>query len=327
MKILKKIFGSPSSENETEQTETRRKNQAETLKYDGIRAKQIHEYAIASRCLGMAFEMNPDDMETCSYLAEVYIYTGESEKAWPLLQRLNEQEPQNIKILLAMGQVAARLEMWQETDEACQKALQIDEQLPAAYLILGHSAHRQGDDIMAIAHLTKAITLDETLDEAFRQRAEVLCSMGQYNESRKDADTLIKRQPEGEAGWMLKGDIERNAGLTAEAINAYAQVRRLNPFNGEAFLKEGDCLLAENKPEQALSLYNEAIELQPDFTEAYKARGNAKMLLGDKNGALEDLKKTLELSPNAEDAIKDGEYSNIENEIENKYKQLNPYGF
>lgn len=324
MSFLKKLFGTAPQENDEERT---RRNRFDTLKYDGIRALQMHEFALATRYLDQALVLCPDDMETCSYLAEAHMQTGETEQALPLLQRLAAHEPQNTNILLALAQAAVRLKNWEEAAEACRKALEADDKLAAAYYVKGEAAHRQGNEIEAVAYLTQALQLDDTCDAARQLRAEVLCVMRQFTEAREDADALLTRHPDEENVWLLKGNIEAGAGQLKEAARAFARTCELNPFNHEALLKEGECLVADGQAEKALERYNDAIATEPDFAEAYKARGNVRMLTGDKQGALEDLKKALELKPSAIGAIADGEYSNMENRMEDMYRRLNPYGF
>ena len=49
-------------------------------------------------------------------------------------------------------------------------------------------------------------------------------------------------------------------------------------------------------------------------------------MLNDKAGAADDLKKALENSPEAAKAL-EGQFSNIEQEMNEQYKNRNPYGF
>ena len=100
----------------------------------------------------------------------------------------------------------------------------------------------------------------------------------------------------------------------------------LNPFHREASLLLGTILAATERWSDALGMWNETIELQPDFAEAYRERGAVKYKLHNEKGAAEDLKKSLELQPDAASVI-EGEFSNLENEMNARFKGMNPYGF
>lgn len=326
MSFLKKLFGSAPAEPTAEQLERERMAKFEILKYDGVRAKKAGEVALAVRLFNEALTLQPDDMETCSYLAEVYLLISEPEKALPLLQRLAEHDPQNMSVLMALAQAAARMKAWQTVTEVCQKAFLVDDKQAAVYYMMGRASHGQGDNISAVAMYTKALTLDDGLADAYRLRARVLCEMGQYAEALKDADALLALDEEAEEAWLLKGDVEARLGHVGEARQAYGKTRALNPFNREAVFHEAGLLVAAGDLQAALVLYDEALALEPDCADMYKARGNVKLLMGDKDGSLEDVKKALELAPDAGKEI-DGSYTNLENRMENQYKRNNPYGF
>ena len=75
-----------------------------------------------------------------------------------------------------------------------------------------------------------------------------------------------------------------------------------------------------------MAVYDEAIELQPDFAEAYKQRGGVRLALHDKEGAADDLRRALELKPEVVSEV-EGEFTNVENQMSERYRNMNPYGF
>ena len=85
-------------------------------------------------------------------------------------------------------------------------------------------------------------------------------------------------------------------------------------------------MLAGSLFDKALALYDEAIDLDPTFAEAWRCRGGVRHHLHDEAGAADDLKHALELAP-ANEVVPDGEYSNVENAMNDRYRSLNPYGF
>ena len=141
-----------------------------------------------------------------------------------------------------------------------------------------------------------------------------------------DAEALLALDNENEEYLLLHADALQGTGRDTEAEEAYLKVREMNPFSMEAMEKLGAFYALHHQLDKALVLYDEAIELQPENAVAYKLRGAVKLQLNDKLGAEDDLKKSLELQPESAKEL-DGEYSNIENKMEQRYRAQNPFQF
>ena len=204
------------------------------------------------------------------------------------------------------------------------KALQPDE--PAVLYCCGEAEHGLGNDLAAIACLTQCLALKEDFAQARLLRARVLQDMGQHAEVLADAEALVALDPEEETYRMLHAQTCAALGRTDEAVADCEAVRAQNPFAQEAVLLLGALYEQATQWDKALALYDEAIDLQPDFAAAYKARGGVKHHLKDEAGAAEDLKQALTLAPEKAAEI-DGSYTNVENEMNARYRQMNPYGF
>ena len=178
-----------------------------------------------------------------------------------------------------------------------------------AHYLLGKADNGQGDDLMCIAHLSKAIVLKDDFTEARLMRAEALTKMHQYKEAMEDIEAILAQNNEDESALLLRGKIKEANGDTAGAETDYTHVTGLNPFNEQGFLYLGQLYIGQKKLTEAIALFDEAIELNPNFVQAYHERGRAKLLNGDKEGATEDMKKELELNPKESEAF-NGQYNN-----------------
>ena len=261
MGFFKSFFSGKSDSPANEKQKNEQKN-FEIFKYDGMRAQRMGRTDYAIKCFTEALAIQ-EDFETMGYLAQVYTQTSELDEAHKLLERMTEIEPEHI----------------------------------STYLSLGKADNGQGDGIMCIAHLTKAIVLKDDFIEARLLRAEALVQMQQYKEAMEDIDTILAQDPEDESAILLRGKIEEATGDKEKAESSYQKVTELNPFNEQAFLYLGQLYITQNKLAEAIELFTEATELNPNFAEAYHERGRAKLLNGDKEGSAEDMKKGLELNP------------------------------
>ena len=76
-------------------------------------------------------------------------------------------------------------------EEAANKAIAIEEGNAVAHYLLGKARKGQDDDLMTIAHLTKAITLKDDFIEARLLRAEALMNLKQYKNMMEDIDAVM----------------------------------------------------------------------------------------------------------------------------------------
>ena len=287
MGFFKSFFSGKPSNPEEEQQKNKQKN-FDIFKYDGMRAQRMGRADYAIKCFQEALALQ-EDFETMGYLVQVYIQTNQLTEARRLLERMAQIEPTHTNTFLNLANVCFAQEDYPAMAEAAQKAIAIEEGNAMAHYLLGKATDGQGDGIMCIAHLTKAILLKDDFTEAR------LLRLGQ--------------DPDEENALLLRGRIKEANGQLEEAEADFRKVTENNPFNEQAYLYLGQLYIGQKKMTEAIALFDEAIELNPNFAKAYHERGRAKLLNGDKEGATEDMKKELELNPKESEAF-NGEYNN-----------------
>lgn len=306
MSFFNKLFGGPAPSSE-EKEQRERLRRFETLRDEGLRAKQAGALPHAARCLEEALRL-VDDLATAGYLAEVCLLQGDDARALPLLRRLAAAEPDNVEVLLLLSQSLTRTGAHAEGREvAARLADSRPDEVRARYVLA--LAERAGGNLFgAIAALTQALTARPDYATARRLRAEILLDMGQGREALDDTQTLLDAAPDDETCLLLHARALA-AGRADEARAAAERLHTLNPFHREAILLLGSLYDAARRHELALALYDEAIALMPDFAEAYDRRGRLRMQLHDDAGAADDLKQALALRPDAARRL-DGTFTN-----------------
>ena len=301
-----------SGKSETPENEKQKNDQKrfDIFKYDGLRAQRMGRPDYAIKCFTEALAIE-EEVETMGYLSQLYIQMGDTAKARELLEKMAVMEPHITNTFLTLGNVCFIQEDYQAMEEAANKAIAIEEGNAVAHYLLGKARQGQDDDLMTIAHLTKAITLKDDFIEARLLRAEALLNLRQYNEMMEDIDAVLAQNPEEETAILLRGKVKEANRQAEEAEADYRLVTEINPFNEQAYLYLGQLYINQKKLTEAIALFDEAIELNPNFAEAYKERGRAKLLNGDKDGSVEDMKKSLELNPKDEASL-NGEFKNLE---------------
>lgn len=316
MGILSAIFGTSKPTPD---------QQYNTLHDDGIRAMQIGEMPYAVKCFMAALELKREPATT-ALLAEVHLRMGNHTEALPLLQELHRLDAANKRVHLLLIETLGRLGHYEEERTAASEFLAQEPTHPAALYLAAEADHGTGNHLAAIAHLTQSLTHEPNMLQAHRLRATILAEMQQWNEALADAEVLLHNQPDDEDHLTLHAQILTAIGRHEEAVADYEHLIALNPFARTATLALGRLYVTLTRYDKALALYDDAIECQPDFAEAYKQRGAIKHHLHDDAGAADDLKKALELAP-ANEVVPDGEYTNMENAMNDRYRAMNPYGF
>lgn len=316
MGFFSSIFGTPTPSEA---------GKFDTLRDDGVRAMQMGELPYAEKCFKAALEIHADD-KVSALLAEAYLRMRNYEAALPLLENLCSTNPDALELHLLLAQTQGELQLFAPQHDTCAAILALHPEEPRALYLAAEADFGLDNPIQAIARLTQSLTLRPDYHTARLLRARVLAAMEQWNEALADADELVRAEPENEDYLYLRAQALSALGRTAEAVADLEALRVLNPFNESAVLLLGALYEQTTRWDKALALYDEAIDLQPGFAAAYKARGGVKHHLKDEAGAAEDLKRSLELAPETSAQL-DGQYTNVENEMNAKYRSMNPYGF
>jgi tetratricopeptide (TPR) repeat protein len=216
--------------------------------------------------------------------------------AFEQLQKLAEAQPDNEGIFVRMANVAYMMEDYGAMADACEKALLINKDDPEVLGLYARACIGQGDQVNAVAMLTKAISLKEDYLDAYLLRGDTLLKMGELKGAGEDADYLLQQVKDNEDVLLLKARVVE----------------------------------AKGEHDAAIDIYNKVIEADPFSLAAFKERGAIKLAKGDKEGAEEDMKAVLELDPDKSKEVS-GEYNaegteDIQRKVEEAYKNNNPFG-
>jgi len=325
MSIFDKIFGT-TPQDPAEKAEREAERNFNTLRDDGVRSKNMGELKYAESCLRKALEYRPDDLPTLSCLVEVLLLLQKPGEALPHLRRLHEVAPGNEQVHLLLASAELQTADYEALRATAASLCENYPDDPRPLYFSAEAAKAAGDVFGAIALLTQSLTKKEDYRAALLLRARILMEMGQHAEALADVRQLAELEPDHEEFLLLRAECLSATGRTEEAEADYRHVRELNPFSPEATLRLGNLYEAAGRLEEALTLCDEAIDLRPDFSEAYKLRGGIKLKLHDAAGAEDDLRKSLELAPETVAEIS-GNFTNIANEMQARYRAQNPFQF
>jgi len=295
MNFFKSLFGKKEEEAPEKKQQEEAARNFDVLKYDGVRALRSGETAYAIECFNHALELH-DDLEVRDYLSQALIRNNELLPAYEQLQKLQEAEPDNLKVLLRMAEVTYMMEDYGTMASVCEKALLLDKDNPETLYYYARACLGQDDQVNAIAMLTKAIAVKDDFADARLLRGETLLKMNDKEGAAEDVDWLLAHTHDNEDVLQLDAALENAKGNVQKAIDVYTHIIDLNPFSLKAF----------------------------------RERGALWLKLGDKESAEEDMKSVLELDPNQAKQVS-GNYSaegteDIGRQVEQAYRNNNPLG-
>jgi len=292
MGFFKSLF-TGKEETEEEKQEQQKQNQFDVFKYDGIQAQRIGKIDYALECFRRALDLQ-DDTETRVIYANALIAKDDLEAGAEQLEKVREKDPENIDVLLTLADLYFQLEQYEQMETLCNAALQVDDKVAATHYLLAKMYKAKGDMINAVAQCTLAITKqqDAPYADAYYLRAQLLMEMQQYTEAQADVDVILQLDEENDEYLMLKGEYCEALQKSEEAKECYLKVKELNPYITKAYIRLGAILMAEGKKEEAAKIVEEGLQLAPD-----------------------ELKNV------------NGEYTNVEQEMRDAYKTMDPLGF
>lgn len=292
MGFFKTLF-TGKEESEEEKQEQQMKNQFDVFKYDGIQAQRYGKTDYALECFRRALELQ-DDIETRVIYANALVGQNDLEGAIEQLEKVRETTPKDKEVLLNLAELYFQTEQYEQMEGVCNAVLQFDESEAATHYLLAKMYKAKGDMINAVAQCTLAITkhADAPFAEAYYLRAQLLFEMQQYKEAEEDIDTILQYDEENDEFLMMKGECCEALQKQEEAKACYTKVKTINPYVTKAYLRLGAILMAEGKKDEAAKIVEEGLQLAP-----------------------EELQNV------------NGEYTNVEQEMRDAYKTMDPLGF
>ncbi len=293
MNFLRKLFGSTPEAPEEEKREQEARD-FDVLKYDGVAALRQNAFDYAIKCFNHALDLQ-EDAETRDYLAQALIRNNEMPEAFAQLEKLSETEPDNVRILLRMADVAYMMEDYDAMTDVCERANAIDSENAMVNYSYARARIGKVDFVNAIALLSKAIAVSKETPfwDAYLLRGQTLLKMSDVPLAERDADYLLEHIADNEDILLLKARCRKADGDYAGALEVYGRVVEADPFSVDAF----------------------------------RERAAIRESMGDVDGAAEDRRAAEELaaqSPASGD--EDGEDADIARQTEEAYKSINPFG-
>jgi tetratricopeptide (TPR) repeat protein len=278
--------------------------------------RQIEAYKIALRSYGRGeydkalYNLNqvltsePKAPDIQFHLGEIYRLSGQYSQA---IQAYNttltlDKNFAPAYVGLAQTYMTSNTARWQEAERSLQKAIQLDGQMPAAYLELAklYVFREDAQAVLDQLGLSPPAVLDSPFYYLYKAQAELLLNQSdQAVESARRANemdiTILDT-------YLVLGQALMQAGLYKDAIQPLLTYITYGSENQEIWGLLGVAYGANNQFEDALACFDKAIALNRYNFEAIYQRGRIYLLRKDGENARKDLQMAVNIKPNSFDA-------------------------
>jgi tetratricopeptide (TPR) repeat protein len=155
-----------------------------------------------------------------------------------------------------------------EAQANCQKAMALDNRIPAAYVTLGNIHNKAGQYDLAVKEFQHALDLDSHSSRAMLGLARSNEKAGRIAEAEATFRKAADLRPDSWEGYEQLGLFYNRQAKYPEAIAAYKRALEITPDNADAYLNLGGAYLESGDPrllpdaEQALK---KSLAMNPDY--------------------------------------------------------------
>ncbi|MDD7317642.1 MAG: tetratricopeptide repeat protein [Prevotella sp.] len=177
------------------------------------------------------------------------------------------------------------------------------------------------EDYNAMANACeKAMLVDKDMPELMYLYAQACVGLGDTSNAVAMLTKAINLREDYGDAYLLRGETLLENGNTEGAEEDADWLMEHHADIEEALLLKARLEKTKGNADNAIEVYGKVIDINPFSIDAYRERAAVKLEKGDQAGHDEDMQKASEISPEVNE-------EDIEKEMEQKYKDNNPYGF
>ena len=186
---------------------------------------------------------------------------------------------------------------WGHALQTMQNEAEKQPRNPDVRLIYAHLLRMGEDWIAAYGEATEAVSLAPQSPYAHALRSTI-CYHAQLSEcAAREAAVFLNFRPQDAAAYIILGHAKELKGNDVEALQAYAEAKRLHPGYAEIYEGMGRVYGRGGEFEKAVGAFEEAIRIDGNTAKCYFQLAQVYEAEGYTRKAIEKLKQAKELEP------------------------------
>lgn len=225
--------------------------------------ENTESYDDAIECLKRALVINPENEAVLYELAYCYELTDAFQAAENYFRSFTDDHPYSFVGWYNLGNALARLERYDESNEALDLCITIEEGFTSAYFTKARNLLLQGNYMGAVELYQETIAHDGPQAVTFSYIGECYEKMERFEQALIHYDQALALDPNWTDAWIGRGVVKDMQGRTSEAIKDLEVATRLAPENGDAWYYLAQALAREKRYPQSVMAYKRVNDLEP----------------------------------------------------------------
>jgi protein O-GlcNAc transferase len=259
--------------------------------------KQQGRFGEAQTLCRQALAIQPDDIEACLLLAEIYVAQGDRDHAIELYCKVIELRPDQALAYYKRGNLLKDREQFEAALADYDRAITLNPRYAYALCNRGVVLSRLNRLEAALDSYDRAIAISPDDALVLFNRADVLRQLKQPEEALASFDRALSIRPDHLESLFNRGVLLLEQRRLTEALASFDRAVALKPDYVEVHFNLGLLLLEQRRLTEALASFDRAVALKPDFLKAHFHRGLLLIELRRLTEALASFDAALALKP------------------------------
>ncbi len=225
--------------------------------------ENLEEYDDAITCLKNALELNPENEAVLYELAYCYDLAGADEACITFFRNFTNEQPYSSVSWYNLGNVFAKLERYEESNQALDLAIAIDERFSSAYFSKARNLLIGSKFEEAVTCYEETLVFDGPQAITYSFIGECYEKMERFEQALINYDQSIALDPEWVDAWIGRGVVMDMQDRIPEAVSSLLHAVRISPDNSDALYYYASVLTRAKQHKEALAAYEKLNALEP----------------------------------------------------------------
>jgi tetratricopeptide (TPR) repeat protein len=257
---------------------------------------KLKDYLAALADYAQVELLSPKDERVLKEKVLVYFKTDQAQKALEALAANTAAKTDDVENLVLQARAHILLKNLSKADAILKQALSKKPSYAPAYLYEGLVA-RNDDPNAALANLNRALELDASFVDAYKERARILADLNEPVRAAADLSTAVDLDPADGEIFAMRGLTFVKRMLYDSAITDFTRALELLPGDTRILYDRAVTYFLKDEPQLAMTDVEDLLQLKPNAARALSLRGVLYFGLGKQAQAREDFDKAISISP------------------------------
>jgi tetratricopeptide (TPR) repeat protein len=257
--------------------------------------ENVEAFDLAVDSLKKALDINPENEAVLYELAYCFDLMETHQAAVAYFKEFTNEHPYSFVAWYNLGNALARMERLEESNEALDLCIAIEERFTSAYFSKARNLLVMGRYAEAIASYEETLPHDGPQAVTFSYIGECYEKMERFEQALIHYDQAIALDPNWVDAWVGRGVVKDMQGRGAEAVKDLENATRIAPENGDAWYYMGSVLARLGRNEEAFASFERLHLLEPESLDGWLDHADLLLQLKGPEAALRKLKESEQL--------------------------------